>query len=132
LTIVISSPPSELPSAVASKTQMSARPIPAVSYSPSGKGVFVARLVADVQRAHDARDGTGYVDDTHAVREEVHYPDLAVVARRHRTGLHAHLHGAGVRERSVDFDIEDLELIIRRVHREESRVVGRNGEWTHL
>ena len=29
-------------------------------------------------------------------------------------------------------DVEDLELIVRRVHRKESRVVGRNGEWTHL
>jgi hypothetical protein len=37
-----------------------------------------------------------------------------------------------VRERSVDLDIEDLELIVRRVHSKESQVVGRNGEWTHL
>ena len=57
----------------------------------------VARLVADQERAHDARRVGRDVDDADAVGQVVHHPDLAVGARRDRHGLEPDRHRAGVR-----------------------------------
>ena len=58
----------------------------------------VARLVADEQRAHDARRVAGDVDDADAVGEVVDDPHLAGAARRDRDRLEADRHRVAVRQ----------------------------------
>ena len=72
----------------------------------------VARLVADQQRAHDARRRGGDVDDADAVGEVVDDPHLAVGARRDRDRLHAHRHGKPRARAAACADVEDLELSV--------------------
>ena len=71
------------------------------------------------------------VDDAHAVGQVVDDPDLRVGPRGHRDRLHAHRHRSDVRQASGR-DVEDLEPSVRRVHREETRAVGREREWSDL
>jgi hypothetical protein len=91
----------------------------------------VARLVADEQRAHDARGCRGNVDDAHAVGQMVHDPHLGVRARRDRHGLEPDRHAADVRQPARG-DVEDLEAIVGRVDGIETIAVGRERERSHL
>ena len=83
----------------------------------------VARLVADQQRAHDARRIGGDVDDADAVGQMVDDPHLAVGARRDRHRLEAHGHGPDVGQ-AAGRDAEDLQAIIGRIRHEQARAVG--------
>ena len=80
---------------------------------PPGPGEDdVARLVADQQRAHDARRRRADVDDADAVGEMVDHPHLGVGARRDRHRLEPDRHRADVRQPAA-VDGEDLEPIVR-------------------
>ena len=93
----------------------------------------VAWLVADQERADDARRARAHVDDAHAVREVVDDPDVHPVAvGRGRDRLEADGDGAGVREVPLRVDVEDLEPVVGGVHRVEVQVVRRERERADL
>jgi hypothetical protein len=94
----------------------------------------VARLVADQQRAHDARalaEAGAEPDDRHRVREVVGDPDLGAGADRDRRRIEADRHRAGVDE-AVAVDAVDLQAVVRRVEREQRASVGRHRQRPHL
>ena len=89
----------------------------------------VARLVADQQRADDARLGPAQVDDAHAVGEVIHHPDLRGGPRGDRHRLEPDRDGGAVGEvAGARIDGEHLQAIVRRVDREHARAVRRQRE----
>jgi hypothetical protein len=103
------------------------RPIPARAREDDVPG-----LVADEQRADDARRIRRDVDDAHAVGEVVHHPDLPVRARRDRHGLEADRDRPGMGRVAGGGEREDLDPIVGRVDREETAPVRRQREGTDL
>ena len=83
----------------------------------------VARFVTDEQRANDPRRARADVDDRDAVGQMVHHPHFGVAARRNRHRLHADRDRAHMNE-ARNADVEDFELVVRRVDRVEARTVG--------
>ena len=140
--IVSGTPSSVAPRSSASKTHTSARGVPSLVSSgrtrrgqvlaaprrgDEGAGEVavavgrtgeddVARLVADQQRAHDARRCRRDVDDADAVGEVIDHPHLVVGARRHRDRLEADRHRVEVRQ-PAGGDGEDLQPVVGGVRR---------------